>query len=186
MQAAAGCGHTYCASCVARELLRGRFACAACKAPLSRAAFGQGGDGGAARGVAAASSLARELKARRRLAKILNRVREDFASDEAYYQYQEWAEDLAYRVVRGEDCEKEISEYKAANQAAIVARNQVSLNVHVFFRFLLQRFWCLPPVLPSLLIRRRQRNRQPSSCVGMERSRGRIRRASSMGSLSRS
>ena len=125
VQNAAGCGHAYCAGCVARELLRGRFACAVCKAPLSRAAFGQGGDGAAARGAAAAaSSLAREMKARRRLAKILNRERGDYENDEAFYQYQEWAEDLAYRVVRGEDCERELADYKAANQAAIVARNQ--------------------------------------------------------------
>ncbi len=116
VQAASVCSHSYCAVCLARELLRGPFACVVCKVVLSRNAF--------AAAVAAPSSLAREMKIRRRLAKIFNRVRGDFGSDEEFYQYQERVEDLTYRVVCGNDCEKEIAEYKQANQAAIVARNQ--------------------------------------------------------------
>lgn len=117
------CSHLYCDACVNRELLRGPFACVVCKTPVARFSLSSFLGPGAG-GFASAASLSKELKLRRRLAKIYNRERADFASDEAFYAYQEMAEDVAYRAVRGEDCEKEIAAYKAQHGPAIIARNQ--------------------------------------------------------------
>jgi CDK-activating kinase assembly factor MAT1 len=117
----AACSHNYCDGCVNRELLRGAFACFVCKTPVSRNSFINRTNNSSGGGVV---SLTKEMKQRRRLAKIYNRVREDFRNEEEYYLFQEQAEELAYRVVRGEDCEHEIAAYKLANGPSIVARNQ--------------------------------------------------------------
>lgn len=118
----ASCSHMYCDSCVNRELLRGPFACVTCKTPVARFSLSTVLSNNAT--TYSAASLSKELKLRRRLAKIYNRERGDFATEEEFYQYQEMAEDIAYRAVCGEDLEKEIAAYKAQNGPAIIARNQ--------------------------------------------------------------
>jgi hypothetical protein len=72
-----------------------------------------------------AASFGKEMKIRRRLSKIYNCSREDFASSPLYADYCEEAEDIAYRLIKGESAlEEVIKAYKLAHHADIVARNQ--------------------------------------------------------------
>lgn len=97
--------------------MKGSFPCTICKTPLARSSFRQG----------VASSFQKEIKIRRRLAKIFNKNEKDFGSLEEYYKYEEYVEDIAYAIVNDLDraaAEAEVQKYRAENQAFIVQRNQ--------------------------------------------------------------
>lgn len=118
LQTASSCGHAFCRACLeARYLQGGAFACPVCKTALSRASFRTS--------TFAPASLAKEMKIRRRLAKIYNAEREDFSSTPQYDDYCEQAEDVAYRLVEGDgEAEKEAQAHLDLHAAQVVQRNQ--------------------------------------------------------------
>ncbi|DBB06427.1 hypothetical protein WJX77_005234 [Trebouxia sp. C0004] len=70
------------------------------------------------------SSLQRELAIRKRVLDIFNKIRQNFATDEEWFDYQEVTEDHIFKLVEGQDVqqtEASIEEYKKANFGNIVA-----------------------------------------------------------------
>lgn len=99
------------------QLLAGSFACPTCGSTLTRTSFRQG----------AAESFQAEIKTRKRLSKIFNETRADFPSDRAFFDYEEWVEDITYKIVHGIDkagSEAIVARYMKDNQAAIIERNR--------------------------------------------------------------
>jgi hypothetical protein len=115
---AAVCSHRMCSPCIQMQLLKGPFDCPLCATKLSRVSFRQ---------TVNTESFQQEAKTRKRLAKILNRTRADFDSDQAFYDYEEWAEDITYNIVHNIDRdanEAKLQAFIQANQTAIIERNK--------------------------------------------------------------
>lgn len=111
------CGHRVCSFCLQRQLLSGPFPCPECKTVLARNSFRE----------VKSSTFEKEIKIRKRLAKVFNKREKDFDDLEAYYKYEEWVEDIMYNIVH--DIEKPkyealVTQYKNDNQAFIIKRNQ--------------------------------------------------------------
>lgn len=112
------CYHKMCESCVARIFTLGPAPCPTCGRQLRRNKFRAQ--------TFSDVHIEKEVDTRRRLAKIFNRLEEDFQSLEAYNDYLEEVEMITFNLISGVDVEKterKVRAYESVNKSAITVNN---------------------------------------------------------------
>ena len=112
------CYHKMCESCVARIFTLGPAPCPICGRQLRRNKFRAQ--------TFSDVHIEKEIDTRRRLAKIFNKVEEDFPNLEQYNDYLEEVEMITFNLTQGlevEDTERKVKAYEAANKNEISASN---------------------------------------------------------------
>lgn len=112
------CYHKMCESCVARIFTLGPAPCPICGRQLRRNKFRAQ--------TFSDVHIEKEVDTRRRLAKIFNRLEEDFDNLEAYNDYLEEVEMITFNLIQGVDIEKterKVKAYESVNKSAITVNN---------------------------------------------------------------
>ncbi|CCG85134.1 RNA polymerase II transcription factor B subunit 3 [Taphrina deformans PYCC 5710] len=112
------CYHKMCESCVARIFTLGPAPCPICGRQLRRNKFRAQ--------TFSDVHIEKEVDTRRRLAKIFNRLEEDFDNLEAYNDYLEEVEMTTFNLIQGVDIEKterKVKAYESVNKSAITVNN---------------------------------------------------------------
>jgi len=118
--AAVGCGHQFCMSCVERELSRRKvFPCPICETSVKRVTL-------------STRSLddiqcEKDTNWRRRVRKVYNKVENDFPNSlEAYNNYLEEVEDIIWAIVNeepnAEDMKNKVKRYELEHKSEIATR----------------------------------------------------------------
>ena len=117
--AAVGCGHQFCSSCVERELSRKKeFSCPNCETPVKRVTLSTR--------TLDDIQCEKDTSWRRRVLKVFNKVENDFDTLLEYNNYLEEVEDIIYSIVNeepnAEEMKAKIKAYEEANKSQIVIR----------------------------------------------------------------
>ncbi|KAL9182238.1 hypothetical protein ACHAXT_012890 [Thalassiosira profunda] len=117
--AAVGCGHQFCTSCVERELSRRKtFPCPLCDTVVKRVTLSTR--------TLDDVQCEKDTSWRRRILKIYNKAENDFPTLLEYNNYLEEVEDIIYSIVNeepnAEEAKAKVKAYEEANRSQIVIR----------------------------------------------------------------